>query len=306
MKWYHFIINNEILNCTIADAKERREGIVLDLILPQYEYEDVKCFAKPIDTPPFWIEMTGISNCDERYRISREDSPIAVCEYIIKGSGNLCMNQKMYHPKAGDVYILSPYTKHEYYTNPDEPWVKMFFNIYGSSVSPLIQSFGLKDKVVFSNCEELRELFEAFYKKTQEHVPVEWIMEECNIIFIRLLSRLRSRIAEKNENSMEAQAIKHFIESNIHRELTMKEISASIYRSADYTNRLFKRCYDITPYAYYINLRIERAKALLQHTSLSIQEISEKLGYKNEQYFSKQFRHVAGMTASSYRRNGQG
>lgn len=279
---------------------------MLDIIKPVYEYEDVKCFAKPVDIPPFWIEMAGVSNCDERYYIFREESPVAVCEYIIKGSGTLHVDGSTYHPKAGDVYVLPQYVRQEYYTDPNDPWVKMFFNIYGTGVPAILKAFGLKDKVLFSECEELHPMFEAFYKKTMEDIPVEWIMEECCALFIRLLMRLHNKMAEKSENSVEAQTLKDFIDRNIHRELTIKEISDSIYRSPDYTNKLFKRHYEITPYAYYINLRIEKAKALLQHTSLSIQEISERLGYKNGQYFSKQFRHMVGMTASCYRRMEQG
>ena len=52
---------------------------------------------------------------------------------------------------------------------------------------------------------------------------------------------------------------------------------------------------------YYIDVKITNAKALLLHTSLSIHQISENLGYKNDQYFSKQFHKVVGITATRYR-----
>lgn len=270
---------------------------------PKYQYEDVKCFAKPVDIPPFWVEMSGISNCDGRYYILREDSRVCVCEYIIKGSGTVLFNGKEYHPKAGDVYLMPQYTRHEYYTDPNDPWVKIFFNVYGTGISSMLNAFDVKDKVLFSNCEELHPLFERFFLKTQEDIPVEQVMRECNMLFIGILYCLHEKVKKKNETSEEAQKLKDFIDKNIERELSIREIADAIYRSPDYVNRLFKRYYETTPYAYYMHLRTEKAKALLQHTSLSIQEISERLGYKNSHYFSKQFRYATGMTATMYRRD---
>lgn len=271
-----------------------------------FDYEDVKSFEQSIDMPPFWIEMAGSSKCDEKYHIIREESYVVVCEYIIKGSGTLHVDDKTYYPSAGDVYILPQFARHEYYTDSSDPWVKIFFNVQGTAVSSMLEEFGLKDQVLFSNCEDLYPIFEAFYAKTQEEVPIEEIMEECCTLYIRLLMRLRNKIQSTSQTSLEIQRLKEFIDTNIHRELTIKEMSDSIYRSRDYVNKLVKRYYNVSLYTYYINLRIDKAKALLQHTSLSVREISERLGYQSSQYFSKQFRHVTGVTPSCFRRNGEG
>lgn len=272
---------------------------------PIYDYEDVKSFGEPIDMPPFWIEMAGISNCDERYRIVREEAHVIVCEYIISGSGTLVINGRTYYPEAGDVYVLPQFITHEYYTDPDNPWVKIFFNVQGTGASSILKAFGVKEQIVFSNCEDLYPIFEAFYSKAKEDIPVEEIMEECCTLFVRLLMRLRNKIQKTNQDSTEIQLLKEFIEKNMHRELTIKEMASAIYRSRDYTNKLVKSYYNVSLYTYYINLRIEKAKNLLQHTSLSIREISERLGYQNSQYFSKQFRHVTGVTPTYYRRTGR-
>lgn len=274
-------------------------------VKPVYDYEDVKSFSEPMDMPPFWIEMAGMSNCDERYHIVRGEAQVIVCEYIISGSGTLIINGRNYYPKAGDVYVLPQLISHEYYTNPNDPWVKIFFNVQGTGVSSILEAFGLREQILFSNCEDLYPIFEAFYSKTQEQIPVGEIMEECATLYIRLLMRLHSKIQKTNQGSMEIQLLREFIEKNLYRELTIKEMSSAIYRSREYTNKLVKRFYDVSLYAYYIHLRIEKAKMLLQHTSLSVREVSERLGYQNSQYFSKQFRHVTGVTPSYYRRAGR-
>lgn len=279
---------------------------MLEMTKALYDYEVVKCFPKPIDMPPFWIEMCGISECDEKYHIVREDSKVCVCEYIIKGKGTLHISGKTYHPKAGDIYMLPEFERHEYYVDPKDPWTKIFLNVRGTGVSHMLNAFEMKNKFLFSDCEEFYPVFEKIFSKAQENIPAEQIMIECCEFFVHLLFCLYNKSKNADENRNEAQEVKSFIENNLERELSMKEIAASIYRSRDYTNRLFKRYYDTTPYTYYLELRVEKAKALLLHTTMSIQQISEKLGYKSGKCFSKQFRYMTGMTASYYRKKEHG
>ena len=56
------------------------------------------------------------------------------------------------------------------------------------------------------------------------------------------------------------------------------------------------------PEQFLIRARVDRAKHLLRETDMTISQIADALGYRDVFYFSRQFRRVAGMTASSYRR----
>ena len=55
----------------------------------------------------------------------------------------------------------------------------------------------------------------------------------------------------------------------------------------------FKFCY----------IAINRAKELLQGTSLKISEISEMVGYENPSYFNYTFKKNTGKTPGEYRKN---
>lgn len=267
-----------------------------------YEFEDVRCFPREDNLPAFWIEMSGVSNCDGRYYISRDNSDVVVCEYIIKGKGTLNVNGHIYYPTAGDIYILPEGTVHEYYADKTDPWVKIFFNLQGTAVMGMLEAFGLQDKILFYNCDALYSLFEEIYESTKEMVSTEKIMQKCCGLFARLLLGLHQKEYKVVSASDEAQKVKEYIDRNIHRELKISEIAQYIFRSEVYVNRLFKNNYGITPYAYYIEQRISDAKALLKHTTMSVSEISERLGYPNSQYFSKQFHRIVGKTALQYRK----
>ena len=51
---------------------------------------------------------------------------------------------------------------------------------------------------------------------------------------------------------------------------------------------------------YAILFRIERAKLLLETSDMSIQDISDALGFSTRSYFSQCFREVTGMTPKGY------
>ena len=57
---------------------------------------------------PFVVELAGISYCDGSYRIHRPKSKCMVAEYIISGEGTVILDGKVYHAKAGDIYMLPP------------------------------------------------------------------------------------------------------------------------------------------------------------------------------------------------------
>ena len=266
-----------------------------------FSFEEVTSFVAPKPLPTFWVEMAGVSNCNSFYRIDRTFSDVTVMEYIISGTGTLHIGGNVYHPSAGDIYILPEKSDHSYSADSNDPWVKIFVNLQGTAVSGIIQAYGLHKKILYSQCEEFYPIFAELFDATKENVPTDAIMEKSNMIFIKLLSRLSSKVIQELQPTEEAKRLKTFIDSNYHLDLNMDDISRAIFRSNDYANKLFKRFYGKTPYAYYIEAKISHAKALLLHTSLSIGQIAERLGYRNDQYFSKQFRKVTGMTATRFR-----
>ena len=52
---------------------------------------------------------------------------------------------------------------------------------------------------------------------------------------------------------------------------------------------------------YITKIRIEKAKALIESTSLTIAEISDMTGFASQSYFSTAFKNYAGMTPSQYK-----
>ena len=267
--------------------------------------EDAYYFLMPGENPPFWVTHAGISYCDDTYRMEREYSKVTVIEYVYSGTGTLRVENHEYHPSEGDIYILTEKSKHAYYPDKKDPWTKIYINLRGTAVASIVQAFGLHKKVVYRSCQELRPIFEEIFEEVKKDVPVEQVMERCAGLVMKLLMRLCQRERQSDDVPDEVQTVKRFIDNNYRNNLTMDEIAASVYRSNDYVKKQFKQFYGVTPYAYYLDLKVTHAKYLLQKTNLPIKLIADRLGYKSDRYFSKRFREMVGVTATQFRKSEQ-
>ena len=72
--------------------------------------------------------------------------------------------------------------------------------------------------------------------------------------------------------------------------------------SKDRLSVIFKERFGHPPYQYQIMLKMKDATELLMHTDLSIGEIAEKLGYKNQLYFSTAYKKQTGKAPSEARK----
>jgi AraC-like DNA-binding protein len=98
-----------------------------------------------------------------------------------------------------------------------------------------------------------------------------------------------------------AYAVK-YVQENIHRNLTIKELADKACMSEPNFFRCFKQQYGITPVEYINQQRIHLATKLLYNTSYSISDICFACGYNHLNYFLKVFKKTTGDTPASYRK----
>lgn len=84
-------------------------------------------------------------------------------------------------------------------------------------------------------------------------------------------------------------------------ELSLMEVAAHVHVSPTHFSAVFSREVGETFSDYLARLRIENAMRLLKTTSMPAAEISEKVGYKDPQYFSRVFKRTAGVSIRSFR-----
>ncbi|BDD13449.1 hypothetical protein MATR_02740 [Marivirga tractuosa] len=79
-------------------------------------------------------------------------------------------------------------------------------------------------------------------------------------------------------------------------------ISLQIGRNYNYLSKVFSKQTGDTLEKYYINLRVEKVKELLDYNELNVSEIAVNLGYSSVHYLSNQFKNVTGFSISDYKK----
>lgn len=98
---------------------------------------------------------------------------------------------------------------------------------------------------------------------------------------------------------------KYYISEHLTEELTVSNIAASLYITPNYFSRLFKRVTHEGCNEYIVRKRIEKAKSLLETTSLKTGKIAMMVGYRDTNYFSLAFKKHTGKSPTKYREETQ-
>lgn len=92
-----------------------------------------------------------------------------------------------------------------------------------------------------------------------------------------------------------------YIEEHYAQKLTLQEVADKCYVSQWHLSKLINKYTGNTFYELLNNVRIEKAKALLNDPKLKIGDIVEMVGYSDAAHFSRVFKRIVGVSANEYR-----
>ncbi len=164
------------------------------------------------------------------------------------------------------------------------------------------------DNFYFTNEAAIHQLIgRLIYIFTENNAAKDYF---ANLVLQELIVRLMQTKARMvlttnlqqlaNTNRL-AYAVK-YVQENIHRNLTIKELADKACMSEPNFFRCFKQQYGITPVEYINQQRIQLATRLLYNTSYSISDICFACGYNHLNYFLKVFKKATGDTPANYRK----
>ena len=242
--------------------------------------------------------------------------------YIDRGDAILTYDEKEYAMKQSDIVFLQPNHFHGIRANGKKPF--NMFIISFEAKSNILDVLGGK---IFKSSSKIKEIIQSIIKESNmafsmpmENLDVKQLKEREDAV-IGSQQIIRMRIEEliilllrqgNQNNSLQiltskskfddhiAQKTILLLEKNIYNNLNLSDIISEIGYGKTYLSNVFKRVYGVSIMAYYMNLKIEEAKYLLRENTMTIKEISEKLGFSSPQYFSRRFSQLTQMSPQQY------
>jgi AraC-like DNA-binding protein/quercetin dioxygenase-like cupin family protein len=99
-----------------------------------------------------------------------------------------------------------------------------------------------------------------------------------------------------------AQQIRRLLLNRVNDRLTIAEVASEVHVSATHAKEVFRATFGCGIMTYFNELKIWQAKRLLCDPTLTIDQVSVKLGFSSPTYFSRTFRQHTGETPSEFRK----
>ncbi len=238
------------------------------------------------------------------------------CLYVIDGSACVSGDDKVYELSAGDIVFHKPMELHKFYID-HENGAKLLifsFNLKG----PLSEYF--KDKVFRLNNEQQSIIYSLLdfinrqvplthnsneYRKEDQLLRLKnnspvYLQRIVTFLYSLLLSLGESgnisHISTVSDALVFQQAVQYMTE-HIYGHPTVAEIAKHCFLSESGLKRLFTKYAGISIHKYFLALKFKIAAQLLQD-GMSVREVSEKLNFSSQSYFSVSFKREFGINPS--------
>ena len=141
-----------------------------------------------------------------------------------------------------------------------------------------------------------------YIKMIRESNNIEEITDVLHHILDDLAGQILSFQGIQHPSAL--KKAEHYILENFTRKISLEEIAKKSGFSSPYFSTMFKEEMGENLSSYLNRLRVEKAKALLTDTDLSLSNIAQNCGFEDQSWFSKIFKHYTGISPGKYRNHG--
>ncbi|MFP4017380.1 MAG: AraC family transcriptional regulator [Halanaerobiales bacterium] len=230
--------------------------------------------------------------------------------YIVEGEGRYTVNNKIFHLKKGQGFLICPDIITFYQAAKENPWKYTWVGFNGSKAKDYLDYANLTlDNPIFTYKKDKRLL-----KVISKMVSINKITKSNELRLLSLLYNFLSILIEETNNTRDLEdgnklkstyikAAVSFIEKNYSRKITIKDLANNIGLDRSYLYSVFQEVLKQSPQEYLINYRINKACELMNNEDLNIGDISRSVGYKDPLYFSRIFKKIKGISPTDFRKN---
>ena len=102
-------------------------------------------------------------------------------------------------------------------------------------------------------------------------------------------------------SKVDIASIVSYINSNYSEDISLDELALTYNTSSKYLSKRIKQYLNIPFKEYLTQLRIDKAKELLENTNITISELYSAVGFQNRGAFTRAFKLKTGLSATEYK-----
>ncbi len=225
--------------------------------------------------------------------------------FIIDGSGQVCIEDKTYTAKSGDMFYFMPNVEHSLCTThaPYMSFYAVHFTPLNSGENlPIKEYFHIESPYLLM--EQFRTLHKAWLQNSNFSSTATW---QKNLTLQQIVLETVNQCTQMHAPTHVCliKKAQEFIHNNLENKITLGDLTAAVNIEKTLLIQIFKEHTGQTPMRYVTHCRISKAKALLLSAGKkeSIADIAKKCGYDDVFYFSNSFKKECDCSPLNYRKH---
>ncbi|QIL50501.1 AraC family transcriptional regulator [Weissella coleopterorum] len=235
-----------------------------------------------------------------------------IIHFVLSGQGIFFTENEQFHLQAGDVFLIRPGESCFYQSDIKKPWTYAWISFNGNQAQQIIEHFSpfKNGHHVFNSINQNKYL--NIIQKTlnlsdaspQSELKLNHLVHE---FLIEITQEYPSQKDSKNKfkGSNLARKAREYMDEFFETGINVNDVAEALNINRSYLTRVFTNNFGLSPKAWLIGVRINKASEFLQMQDLSIDKISEIVGFNNVSVFSRSFNKMVGESPSQYRKNRQ-
>lgn len=256
-----------------------------------------------------------IKEFEAGYNFTGEIHNFWECVYVINGEVCVSADDRIHTLSSGDIIFHKPLELHKFYITDKGPATLFIFSfsLEGAAkekLSKLVchltdsQKAVINDMIEYCNYEARRseKITNNDYYTFKPLLRSREMFGEMISCYITRLALLLSKEQKINEltitrDSLLFKSAVDCMKNNLSTPLSVKELAFKISVSESSLKRLFTKYAGMGIHKYFTTLKVKTATAMLED-GVPVGEVSEKLGFSSQAYFSVFYKRETGKNPS--------
>lgn len=225
--------------------------------------------------------------------------------YVTKGQGVFETMGRKYQVAPGSIMMVFPGVRHFYKPVYEIGWMEHWVGFRGSHFNNLVKQGFISPENPFHEIglqNNVLECFSNIVEEVRDQKPLYQIKASSKILaLLAEVLALERRKAQPTHSEQLVERAKFVMEENIYDDIDLNNIGERLGVSTSHLNEVFKTYTSMTPYQYFIHIKMHMAKILLEKGDLSVKEVAFRLGFEDQYHFSKLFKSKTGIAPSRWK-----